>query len=147
MEESRTSRTAIRHEGHRCHAELRGRLVSVALRNQQDGFRIMWQVTWDAAASLARTHGIYAIAQALRVSYESLKRHVEQPPRDGSLSRLETPGFVEVPAAQLVPSSVVAGAVVEITAPDGARLVVRLPNGAHDLDVLHLADTFWRRRS
>jgi hypothetical protein len=84
---------------------------------------------WDAAASLARTHGIYAIAQALRVSYESLKRHVEQPPRDGSLSRLETPGFVEVPAAQLVSSSKVAGTVVEI------------------MDVLRLADTFWRRRS
>ena len=102
---------------------------------------------WDAAASLARTHGIYAIAQALRVSYESLKRHVEQPPRDGSLSRLETPGFVEVPAGQLVSSSEVAGTVVEITAPDGARLVVRLPDGAHNLDVLRLADTFWRRRS
>ena len=45
MEESRTSRSAICHTEHRCHAELRGGSPSVALRNQQDGFRIMWQVT------------------------------------------------------------------------------------------------------
>lgn len=102
---------------------------------------------WDAAVSLARRHGIYAIARALRVSYETLKRRVEQPPRNGSLGRLEATGFVEVPAAQLVSSSEPSETVVEITAPDGARLVVRLPDGAHNLDVLCLADTFWRRRS
>jgi len=102
---------------------------------------------WEAAVSLARTHGIYAIARALRVSYETLKRRVEQPPGGGSLGRQEAPDFVEIPVAQLVPSSEATGTVVELTAPDGARLVVRLPDGAHNLDVLRLADTFWRRRS
>jgi len=82
---------------------------------------------WEAAVSLARTHGIYAIARALRVSYETLKRRVEQPPGGGSLGRQEAPDFVEIPVAQLVPSSEATGTVVELTAPDGARLVVRLP--------------------
>ena len=101
---------------------------------------------WDAAVSLARRHGIYAIARALRVSYETLKRRVEQPPRNGSLGRLEATGFVEVPAAQLVSSSEAAGTVVEITGRDGARLVVRLRDGDHHLDVMSLADAFWKRR-
>ncbi len=102
---------------------------------------------WAAAVSLARIHGIYAIARALRVSYETLKRRVEQPSGGGgSLNRREGAGFVEVPAAQLVSSSEAAGTVVELTGSDGARLVVRLRDGDPHLDVLSLADAFWKRR-
>jgi hypothetical protein len=65
---------------------------------------------WDAAVSLARTHGVYAIARVLRVSYGTLKQRVEQRP-----------------------------------AGDGASLVIRLRDDEH-LDVVSLADAFWKRR-
>jgi len=100
---------------------------------------------WEAAVSLARTHGIYAIAQALQVSYETLKRRVEQPAGDGPLGRKEVPDFIEIPVAQLAPSTEAVGTVVELTGCDGARLVVRLRDGDHHLDVISLANDFWMR--
>lgn len=102
---------------------------------------------WDAAVSLARTHGVYAIAQALRLSYETLKRRLEQAAEGGSLGRQAETGFVEVPAAQLAPSVEVASAgVVEITGSGGVKLVIRLRDAGH-LDVLGLASAFWRDRA
>jgi hypothetical protein len=32
---------------------------------------------WQAAAAVARDHGLWFVSRALRVNYESLKRHVE----------------------------------------------------------------------
>ena len=101
---------------------------------------------WDAAVSLARTHGVSAIARALGLSYGTLKQRVEQTPGGGSLGRREETGFVEIPAAQLVSSFEAASAVVEFSGSDGAKLVIRLRDEGH-LDVLSLADLFWKRRA
>ena len=101
---------------------------------------------WDAAVSLARTHGVYAIARVLRVSYGTLKQRVEQRPAGVSLGRREESGFVELPAAQLVTSFGSASTVVEFTGSDGASLVIRLRDDEH-LDILSLADAFWKRRA
>lgn len=101
---------------------------------------------WGAAVSLARTHGVYAIARALRVSYGTLKQRVEQRPAGLSLGSREESGFVEVPAAQLVSSFEAASTVVEFSGSDGASLVIRLRDDEH-LDILSLADAFWKRRA
>ena len=99
---------------------------------------------WDAAVSLAGTHGIYAIARDLGLSYGTLKQRVAQTPGGGSLGRREETGFVEVPAAQLVSCFEAASAVVELSGSDGAKLVIRLRDDGR-LDVLGLADAFWKR--
>ena len=101
---------------------------------------------WDAVVSLARTHGVYGIARALGLSYGTLKQRVEQRPGGGLLGRREESGFVEVPAAELVTSFESASTVVEFSGWEGAKLVIRLRDDDR-LDVLRLADGFWKRRA
>ena len=99
---------------------------------------------WDAVVSLARTHGIYAIARDLGLICGTLKQRVEQTPGGGSLGRRDETGFAEVPAAQLVSSTEAVSAVVELSGSDGAKLVTRLRDEDR-LDVLGLADASWKR--
>ena len=98
---------------------------------------------WGAAASLARGHGVYPIARALRVSYETLRRRVGPVTNEGR----EGPSgvdFVALDGAQLLGSVPPAGSVVELADAAGARVVIRLPPG-QVLDVLGLSVAFWQR--
>ena len=104
---------------------------------------------WSEAVSLAGVHGVYRISRALRVGYDSLRKRVEQVERGrGELGRgrARSSGFVEVDVARLVGSCEPAHAVVELSGADGAKVVVQLPRG-EGVDVLVLAESFWRRRS
>ena len=96
---------------------------------------------WGEATLLARAQGIYRISSALRLNYENLKKRVEGAPgggRDGSS------GFVEVEGAQLVGAFESARTVVEFSGADGAKLVIRL-SGREELDIVGIADAFWKR--
>jgi hypothetical protein len=80
---------------------------------------------WAAATAVAREHGVYLTARALRVNYESLKRRV---------SVVATPvvsgGFVELRGADLIGGEpTMSGAVVEVSDGDGARMTIRLAAG------------------
>jgi hypothetical protein len=77
----------------------------------------------------------------LRINYENLKKRVDVAPDDGGDS---SAGFVEVEGAQLVGAFETARTVVELSGSDGAKLVVRLL-GREDLDVVALAEAFWKR--
>ena len=101
---------------------------------------------WSEAASLARVHGIYRISRALGVSYESLRRRVEQGTMRGSGSGRRQGGFVELSTTELVQASPAAGTVVELSRADGTKLMVQLPDG-EGLDVLGLAKVLCGRRS
>jgi len=101
---------------------------------------------WNEAATLAGVQGIYRISRALGVNYESLRRRVERETRGGSGSGQHLGGFFELSMAELVPSSSTAGAVVELSGVDGAKVMVQLPCG-DGVDVLGLAEAFWRRRT
>jgi hypothetical protein len=99
---------------------------------------------WTEAAVLARSHGLYRISQALRVSYETLRSRVAKtgPP---AARRKDDAGaaFVEVPLAGLAAEGSVP--VVELSDADGAKLTIRLP--AHSsLDIVGLASAWWSRR-
>ena len=105
---------------------------------------------WDKAGLLARVHGTYRISSALRLNYENLKKRVDVVPDGGGDG---TAGFVEVEpskfedsfaGAQLVGAFESARTVVELSASDGAKLVVRL-SGREELDVVALAGAFWKR--
>ncbi len=100
---------------------------------------------WDEAATLARAHGIYAIAHALHVSYDSLKKHADgcrMKKRQGnSCAR----GFVELPPGAPLFGVAQADTVVEITNRVGDRLTIRVP-AQTQLDLGGLASAFIARR-
>ncbi len=104
----------------------------------------MPQELWEAAASLAGRHGVYPIARALRVNYESLKKRVGRATGDGREAEVRTGGFVELSAEQLFGAGAPPGPVVELADGHGAQVTIRL-SGRESLDVVALVDTFWRR--
>jgi hypothetical protein len=101
---------------------------------------------WEGAAALARVHGVYWTARELGLSYDSLRKRVEKGvPGGGRGTRGDHPGFIEIGSAQLMGLGPT-GPVVELSATDGARLVIRLTEGG-ELDARDLAESFWSRRS
>jgi hypothetical protein len=97
---------------------------------------------WREAATLARAHGIYPIAKALRLEYYSLKRQMEAISQESGAKPLAHPAFVEV---ALVPSPPLpAECSVELERLDGTRMRVRL---SRQEDLVALADSFWRWRA
>ncbi len=103
---------------------------------------------WRGAVELALEHGVYAAAQALRISYSSLRTRAEVA---GVVSRKakqrgrSPTTFVELavppPAVGAIPS----GPVVEVTSASGQRLTVRLCGG--ELDVAELIRACWSGRA
>jgi hypothetical protein len=81
---------------------------------------------WTPAVQIAKQLGVWRAARELGLSYESLRRRVEE-----KASRTEaTMGFVEVRGADLMAETTTDGIVMELSATDGTRLVVRLGRGA-----------------
>ena len=106
---------------------------------------------WHAAVGLAREHGVYAAAQALQLSYDSLRRRVEavgvarQVRRDRGPRRRPPATFVELPAALTVAPAGPGGPIVEVVGSSGQRLTVRLRGG--ELDVAELIRACWSGRA
>ncbi len=93
---------------------------------------------WDLAAALGETYGVNRTAQALRLDYYDLKRHVEAAGgRSGSPGPGTAATFVEVlpqPGGECV---------VEIEDRRGAKMTIRLSG---PVDVVALAKSFLGRR-
>jgi hypothetical protein len=79
---------------------------------------------WAGAVALARTHGTYRVARALRVDYQGLARRLAEAGHRGSDAKRVD--FVELRAADLLGGSTV----VEVSAADGARLTIRVSGGS-----------------
>jgi hypothetical protein len=101
---------------------------------------------WRGAVSLAKVHGVYWTARALRLSYESLKRRVGATPGNGQGGQKNHPGFVEIDPAPLMGFAQPTGSMVEMSDAEGAKLMIRLTDGV-ELDLAGLAEAFWGRRS
>ena len=93
---------------------------------------------WQAAAVLARTHGVSPVSSALRLNYYDLQRRVDS--SAGAAKPSATPTFVEVPVATWKPP-VGDLATVELAHPSGSRLTLRLQNSP---DLLAVVQTFLR---
>jgi hypothetical protein len=93
----------------------------------------MPEALWRAAVALAGEHGVYATAQGLGVSYDSLEARVGKP--SGAAAT-----FVELGPGLPIG----AGSTVELVAASGEKLVVRLAAGGL-LDVAELCRDFWSR--
>ena len=88
---------------------------------------------WQAAAALARIHGVSPVAAALGLNYYDLQRRASSPPDPGKASVRAS--FVEVPLASLTP--VLAGpSIIEWAHPSGSRLTLRLHNTQDLLNVV-----------
>ena len=70
---------------------------------------------WNQLATVARTHGVSAVARALCLAYSALKRRVAEP--------AVLPEFVEVSVARA--DDLPPGCMAEMVAPQGRRVVVR----------------------
>lgn len=96
---------------------------------------------WDAAVELAQAEGIYPIARALAVNYQTLKCRVAMASNGNS----RTPaGFVELTPMPANGSVSRGELVLELSSGDGATLTIRLPS-ERELDVERLAEAFLRR--
>jgi hypothetical protein len=99
------------------------------------------EARWAAAATLARTHGVSAVARLLGLDDSKLKRRVTQAPIT-SARTTPSPAFVEL---QLEDS--LRGAArscrVELSDPAGGKMTGHLPGDAPA--VRALAQAFWRR--
>jgi len=91
---------------------------------------------WEAAATLARTHGVSRVAQTLRLDFYRL--------RDRSMCAPPSPsGFVEVPWSALAPASDGRPCTIELSDAHGGKMTLQWVADAPGL--IALAQAFWRR--
>jgi hypothetical protein len=102
---------------------------------------------WTQATELAHRLGVWPVARDLSLAYESLKQRVEAKNRR---KQAKTTRFVEIRGTDLLGVSDSDGTVVELCAPDGTRMTVRLGGGTRgDMPalVLHItAASRWPSR-
>jgi len=92
---------------------------------------------WTAAITLARQHGLYPTARALRVDYGSLKKR-----RDAAgAGRVPSPAFVELPAAR--PTGL-GPCVIDLEGRRGGRMRIEVP-GVTMADLVTLTRVAWGR--
>lgn len=98
---------------------------------------------WQAAADLARVHGLSPTSAALRLNYYDLQRRWSGS-RVPRRRRLASPSFIEL-APPALPSGLGERGTLELVQASGARLTLRLPN-ATPRDLLPLVHLFLRHR-
>ena len=98
---------------------------------------------WQAAADLARVHGLSPTSAALRLNYYDLQRRLSGR-RVQRKRRLAPPPFIELGPPAL-PSGLGERGTLELVQASGARLTLRLPN-ATPRDLLPLVHLILRHR-
>lgn len=99
---------------------------------------------WKAAAKLCRgAYAVQRISKALRLNYTALKERVETTAESGRSGTTPRPTFVEM---DLHPPAPAAECLVELEDRRGGKLKFSL-RGHGGLDLVALADAFWRRGS
>lgn len=120
----------------------------VSLQRRVDGWRRQGggrgrripEKLWSEAVAVSRRAGLYATARALRFNYENLKRRAglqERPPK-----KHET----EFVAVRLPPVSNGLKVVIDLAGRDGEQVRIEVSGGSA-MDVVALADAFWKRQS
>lgn len=94
-------------------------------------------VLWAAAIALARQHGLYTTARALRVDYGALKTRLST----AEAGRVPSPAFVELPAAR--PTGL-GPCVIDLEAPRGRRMRIEV-TGVTVADLVTLTQVAWSR--
>ena len=114
----------------------------VAWRQSQPPRARLPEPLWAAAATLATTHGVSAVARLLSLDYYQLKRRVTPAARPPARAT-PPPGFVELQLADALGGGSGSTCRIELSDPAGGKMTVLLPGGSPA--VLALAQGFWRR--
>ena len=92
---------------------------------------------WAVAIALARQHGLYTTARALRLDYGSLKKRLGP----AEAGRVPSPAFVELPVAR--PAGL-GPCVIDLEAPRGRRMRIEV-TGVTVADLVTLTQAAWGR--
>ena len=101
------------------------------------------EALWQAAVGLCKEHSIFEVSRALRLNYNGLKNRVPKA-RDVGLAVGQRPdlGFVRLDlGAPIAPSE----CLVEMEAPNGAKMRMSFRGTARDFDPVDLGRAFWRQ--
>jgi hypothetical protein len=98
---------------------------------------------WDEAVGLAGPGRAWAVARALGISFQTLRRRMAE--AGGGAPTASPSSFVELSGAQILGSAPAPGAVVELSEGD-VRLTVRMAAGV-ELDVARVVAAFRRRET
>ena len=101
------------------------------------------EALWQAAADLCREHSIFEVSRSLRLNYNGLKNRVRKA-RDVGLAVGQRPdlGFVRLDlGAPISPSE----CLVEMEAPNGAKMRMTFRGVLRDVDPVELSCAFWRQ--
>lgn len=101
----------------------------------------MPQALWEAAAELARQHGVNPVARALHLDFYRLQGRV-QPGSRKRATKATAPAFVQV---QLPAPAHGLECTVELEDRRGAKMNLRLVGGG-TAEVSALVQSFWRRQ-
>ena len=121
------------------------------VRNQLDAWRKrrrrgrrIPETLWQAAVELCREHSVFEVSRALRLNYNGLKNRVPKATREIGLAVGQHPdlGFVRLDLGAPMASS---GCLVEMEAPNGARMRMSLKGVPGDVDPIELSRAFWRQ--
>lgn len=101
------------------------------------------EALWEAAVGLCREHSICEVSRSLRLNYNGLKNRTPKA-RDMDLAagkRCDL-GFVKLDlGAPIVPSE----CLVEMEAPNGAKMRISFRATPRDFDPVELGRAFWRQ--
>ena len=101
------------------------------------------EALWQAAVGLCKEHSIFEVSRALRLNYNGLKNRVPKA-RDVGLAVGQRPdlGFVRLDlGAPIAPSE----CLVEMEAPNGAKMRMSFRGVLRDVDPVELSRAFWRQ--
>jgi hypothetical protein len=123
-------------------ASLRQRISS--WRGTRTGRGLMPAEIWDSAVTLARMFGVCKIARAVGLDYKALRSKVAKAMEKPGLVK---PTFVELPAtvAKEGAPGQAPGALIEISAADGARMRIHLETG-RGMEAAGIVTAFLRSR-
>jgi hypothetical protein len=97
---------------------------------------------WGAAVELCKDHSILRVSRALRLNYNDLKHRVQGVEKIDVSSSGACSDFVELDfGGSILPSE----CVVEMEAPNGAKMKMYFKGQQRDFDAVALSRAFWRQ--
>ena len=101
------------------------------------------EALWQAAVDLCREHSICEVSRALRLNYNGLKNRVPKARDTGlAVGRRSDFGFVKLDlGVPITPSE----CLVEMEAPNGAKMRMSFKGSPRDFDPVDLSRVFWRQ--
>ena len=101
------------------------------------------EALWQAAVGLCKEHSIFEVSRMLRLNYNSLKNRVQKTGEvNHTVGQDLNFGFVKLDlGAPIIPSE----CLVEMEAPNGARMRMSFKGASREFDPVELGRAFWRQ--